>query len=99
MKSEDCIKYFDTYKTMGVYVLIIMEGNCPASVDVSIPFHPSFTYVEVVKARKDFIKYTRLTNEWLRNGLPACGIVRFLLAPPNSISGIVGKALISAMDR
>ena len=40
---DHCIRHEGKYRGVGVYVVVVMEGDCPVEVAVSLAFQPSKT--------------------------------------------------------
>lgn len=97
--NDDGLKYQTEYEGISVYVFVKKDGECPTEVVVSVSAGVDKPIHEVRRLRLELSKLARLTNEWLANGLECGGLIRFLLAPPSKVSGIIGNALVATIER
>ena len=95
---DHCIRHEGKYRNVGVYVVVVMDGDCPVEVGVS-PFFPlSYTGIEKMSIQGKFRDLEEIANAWLSCGGPLAGLLRFLYRPPFEMSGILGDALIAALE-
>ena len=95
---DHCIRHEGKYRNVGVYVVVVMDGECPVEVFVTLAFDPSATEVKRVELYGKFQDLSDIANAWLSCGGPLAGLLRFLYRPPCEMSGIIGDALIAAME-
>ena len=95
---DRCIKTESKVEDASVYVVVVMRGDCPIEIQVSLAFPKFASITDERRLRAEFAKISGLANEWLSGGLPVSGLIRFFTAPPCKYSGIVGEALIAAME-
>ena len=95
---DHCIRHEGKYRTVGVYVVVVMEGDCPVEVQITLAFDPSSTGIKRVELYGKFQDLSDIANAWLSCGGPLAGLIRFLNCPPCEMSGIIGDALIAAME-
>jgi hypothetical protein len=96
--SERCIKTEGVYGKVSVYVVVVMDGECPVEVQVSVVERDQTTLAEMAMAKAEFGNFERLCNDVLGSGMPVSDLVRFLNHPPCAQSGIIGAALVAAME-
>ena len=96
--DDRCIRHEGKYRNVSVYVLVVMEGDCPVEVQVSLAFQPSGSGWEREIARGKFKDLEDISNAWLSCGGPLAGLLRFLYRPPCEMSGIIGDALCAALE-
>ena len=97
---DRCIKTEKTVNGVSIYVVVVMSGECPVEVQVSVsPVRKTMTIVEEREIRGSIASLETLANDWLGGGLPVSGLIRFFNAPPCRYSGVIGEALIAAMER
>lgn len=97
---DRCIKTERTVSGVSIYVVVMMSGSCPTEVQVSIaPICKTLTIIDERNIRGSIASLQILANDWLGGGLPVSGLIRFFKAPPCQYSGVIGDALIAAMDR
>ena len=97
-KVDHCIRHEGRYRGVGVYVVVVMGGVCPVEVQVSLAFPPNLMGVEKFSVHGKFIDLEQLANAWLSCGGPLAGLLSFLYRPPCEMSGMIGDALIAALE-
>lgn len=97
-KVDHCIRIEGRYRTIGVYVVVVMDGECPVEVQVSLAFDQFESIREKASARLGFKKLAELVNVALQHGLPVSELIKFLKSPPCEMSGIIGDALCAALE-
>ena len=97
-RVDHCIRHEGKYRTVGVYVVVVMDGDCPVEVQVSLAFPLNLMGVEKFSVQGKFIDLEQLANAWLACGGPIAGLIRFLYRPPCEVSGIIGNALCAALE-
>ena len=98
-KHDRCIKTEKTVNGVSIYVIVMMSGECPTEVQVSVaPIRKTLTINEEREVRGNIASLETLANDWLGGGLPVSGLIRFFNAPPCRYSGVIGEALIAAME-
>lgn len=96
---EHCIKTEGKYRNTGVYVVVIMNGDCPVEVQVSLVFLDKFESLsEINRIQDGFEKLAALANATLQLGIEVSKLIKMLKQPPFEMSGIIGDALIAAME-
>lgn len=95
---DHCIRHEGRYRTVGVYVVVVMDGGCPVDVQVSLAFDPGATGVKRVDLYGKFQDLSDIANAWLSCGGPLAGLLRFLYRQPCEMSGIIGDALCAALE-
>lgn len=95
---DRCIRHEGKYRNVGVYVVVVIDGDCPVEVQVSLAFDKFESIREKASARLGFKKLAELVNVALQHGLPVYELIKFLKSPPCEMSGIIGDALIAALD-
>ena len=97
-KVDRCIRHEGKYRTVGVYVVVVMDGECPVEVQVTLAHPPSQNGMERFDTRSQFASLEKMTNAWLACGAHVDWLVRMLKNPPCEMSGIIGDALIAALE-
>ena len=95
---DHCIRHEGKYRNVGVYVVVVMDEGCPVEVQVTLAHPPSQNGMERFDIRSRFADLEKMTNAWLACGAHVDGLVRMLKNPPCEMSGIIGDALIAAME-
>ena len=97
-KVDHCIRHEGKYRNVGVYVVVVMDGECPVEVGVSLALDAhKWDINQSIDAGK-FKDLEDISNAWLSCGGPLAGLLRFLYRPPCEVSGIIGDALIAALE-
>lgn len=96
---DRCIKTEGKYRNTGVYVVVVMDGGCPVEVQVSLVFLDKFGALDEIKKIQDgFEKLAALSSATLQLGIEVSKLIKMLKKPPCEMSGIIGDALIAAME-
>lgn len=95
---DHCIRHEGKYRNVGVYVVVVMDGECPVEVQVSLAFPPNLMGVEQFSVQGKFINLEQIANTWISCGGPISGLIKFLKRPPCEMSGIIGDALCAALE-
>ncbi len=95
---DHCVRHEGKYRNVGVYVVVVIDGECPVEVQVSLAFLSSHTEWERKITKGKFQDLEAIANAWLSCGGPLAGLRRFLYRPPCEMSGIIGDALCAAME-
>lgn len=96
--DNHCIRHEGKYRNVGVYVVVVLDGDCPVEVQVLPAFLPIHAGMERVSILGKFRDLEEISNAWLSCGGPLAGLIRFLHRPPCEMSGIIGDALIAALE-
>ena len=94
--DDRCIRHEGKYRTVGVYVVVVMDGACPVEVQVSLASHKWDFDQSIISGK--FKDLEEIANAWLSCGGPLAGLLRFLYRPPCEMSGIIGDALVAALE-
>ena len=97
-KVDNCIRHEGRYRNVGVYVVVVIDGDCPVEVQVTLAHPPHQTGMDRFNVHGKFKDLEEITNAWLSCGGPLAGLLRFLYRPPCEMSGIIGDALCAAME-
>ena len=95
---DSCIRHEGKYRNVGVYVVVVMDGDCPVEVQVLLAFLPIHAGMERVSIQGKFRDLEEIANAWLSCGGPLAGLLRFLYRPPCEMSGIIGDALCASLE-
>ena len=97
--DDRCIRHEGKYRNVGVYVVVVMEGDCPVEVQVSLVFLDKFESLsEINRIQDGFEKLASLSNATLQLGIEVSKLIKMLKQPPCEMSGIIGDALCAAME-
>ena len=96
--DNHCIRHEGRYRNVGVYVVVVMDGECPVEVSVILSHPSSQTGMERFDIYSRFADLEKMTNAWLACGAHVDGLVRMLKNPPCEMSGIIGDALIASLE-
>ena len=97
-KVDHCIRHEGKYRNVGVYVVVVIDGVCPVEVGLSLAFDPHKWDINQSIIAGKFKDLEEIANAWLSCGGPLAGLLRFLYRPPCEMSGIIGDALIAALE-
>ena len=96
---DHCIKTEGKYRNTGVYVVVVMERKTPKEVQVSLVFLDKFESLsEISRIQDGFEKMAALANATLQLGIEVSKLIKMLKQPPCEMSGIIGDALIAALE-
>lgn len=96
---DHCIRHEGKYRNVGGYVVVVMDGAaCPVEVGITLAHPPSQTGMERFNVHGKFKDLEEISNAWLLCGGPLAGLLRFLNRPPCEMSGVIGDALIAALE-
>ena len=97
--DDHCIRHEGKYRNVGVYVVVVVDGECPVEVQVSLVFLDKFeSLLEISRIQDGFEKLAALANATLQLGIEVSKLIKILKQPPCEMSGIIGDALIAALE-
>ena len=97
-EPDRCIKTEANVDGLSVYVIVVMGGDCPVEVQVSVVEREPVGLNHLTSALAIFCGFEDMVNEVLETGAPVSPLIKLLLSPPCKHSEIIGHALITALE-